>query len=132
MWSGNKVRWPYTVTIPEVRRSASQRTESFTIVSGPPIVTCLCVHGPVAAVSVVLTVGFSVDDEGIATVYHIRLARNSLSSFHVSPSGCSDSPVQWNEFGVISVNIQRVGVPSDRAPNWTISLPLERPICSSR
>ena len=46
------------------------------------------------------------------STYLIRLARNSASSFQVLPSGCSDSPIQWNESGVISLKIQRIGVPS--------------------
>src|SRR6202158_3197992 len=62
----------------------------------------------------------------------IRFARNSPSSFQVFPSGCSASPSQWNESEVISVKRQRIGVLSAWVPIWTTSLPLQRPISSSR
>jgi hypothetical protein len=60
-----------------------------------------------------------------------RRARNSPSSFHVWPSGSSASPSHRNESGVISVKVHRVGVPFGRAPAWTMSAPIRRPICSS-
>src|SRR5579864_8438082 len=47
--------------------------------------------------------------ENSETTHRIRLQRNSPSSLQVAPSASSDSPIQWNESGVISVNRQRVG-----------------------
>src|SRR5215813_3123248 len=61
-----------------------------------------------------------------------RVARNSPSNFHVFPSGSRDSPVQWNESGVISVKHQRIGLPLEFVPIWKISLPCQRPISSLR
>jgi hypothetical protein len=53
---------------------------------------------------------------GKPSLYRVRVARNSPSRIHVLPSVSKASPSQWNESGVISVNVQRVGVPSGRVP----------------
>ena len=53
---------------------------------------------------------------GKPVLYRVRVARNSPSRIHVLPSVSKASPSQWNESGVISVKVQRVGVPSGRVP----------------
>ena len=53
---------------------------------------------------------------GKPVFYRVRVARNSPSRIHVLPSVSKASPSQRNESGVISVKVQRVGVPLGRVP----------------
>src|SRR5262249_3965172 len=64
--------------------------------------------------------------------YFIFVARNSPSSVQVLPSVSNTSPVHRKLSRVISVKIHRIGVPLACVPTCTTSLPLQRPINSSR
>jgi peptide/nickel transport system permease protein len=55
-----------------------------------------------------------------------RLSANSAARRHVRPPSLESSPVQRNESGVISWNIQRFS-PSRSSPCWTMRSPSRRP-----
>jgi hypothetical protein len=61
-----------------------------------------------------------------------RVGRETRLGAAASPSASSRSPRQRHESGVISLNVQRIGVPSGKRPSCTTSFPCRRAISSAR